>query len=249
MGGSRDLMFGRMARYYDLLYAQKDYRSESERLMALARRFGRSKGTEWLDVACGTGRHLGFLRRRYSVTGVDLSPAMLRIARRRLPGIRLRRGDMSSFRLGARFDVVTCLFSAIGHLRTEGELRTTFRNFARHLKPGGVALVEPWIDPSDFRPGFVHLVVHESPTVTVVRMAYSKRRANHSAIRYHYLVGAPGRGIRSTTETDIGLLVPRSRLLKAMEDAGLRSRFVAEGLTAQRGLLVGVKGDSLTSPG
>jgi len=241
MSSNESLQFYRLAEYYDALVAQKNYRSEVGQLERLARRFGQSKGRTWLDVACGTGRHLEFLRRTRPVCGVDLSPEMLRVARRRLPGVPLVSGDMRSFRLGKEFDVVTCLYSAIGHLRTEADLRRTFRNFARHLKPGGVAIVEPWIDPTEFHREMIHLVTHRGPKGTIVRLAYSRRRGKHSVIRYHYLIGEPGRGIRHLEETDIGLLVPRKRLLELMAQGGLQARFLRRGLPTGRGLLVGTK--------
>jgi SAM-dependent methyltransferase len=233
-------MFGQLARYYDLVYAGKDYRSETRRLVRLARQFGRSRGRAWADIACGTGRHLEYLRKSYSVVGVDRSADMLRIARRRLPGVPLHRGEMQSFRLDGRFDVVSCLFSAIGHLRTERELERTFANFARHLTPGGVMIVEPWIAPSVFRPPHLFLVHHPGPPA-VVRFSSSSRKGNRSRVHYHYLVAEPGRAIRYFQEIDTGLLVSRRGLEKAVRGAGLVPHFVSEGFTPGRGLVVGVK--------
>ena len=241
------LQFYRLAGSYDAMNARKDYRSEVGQLEAIARQFGRSGGRAWLDVACGTGRHLEFLRRNHTVRGVDLSPEMLRVARGRLPGVPLTIADMRSFRLEQQFDVVTCLFSAIGHLHTERDLERTFANFARHLKPGGVAIVEPWIDPTDFHREMIHLVTHQDPAGTFVRLAYSRRRGDHSVIRYHYLIGEPGRGIRHFEETDIGLLVSRQRLVQIMARTGLRARFLRRGLPSGRGLLVGIKPRSATA--
>ena len=234
--------FHELAEYYDPLNDQKDYRGESERLETIARRFGRAGKTAWLDVACGTGRHLEFLGQKHSTAGVDGSREMLRIARRRLPGVRLVPGDMRTFRLNLRFDVVSCLFSAIGHLRTKQEVQQAFANFARHLNPGGVAIVEPWIEPSVFRSEFIDLRTYESRALTVARCAYSSRRGNRSIIRYHFLVGKPGHDIRYYEVTDVGLLITRRALLNLMRRAGLRAHFLARGLTSGRGLLVGVKG-------
>ena len=238
---ARPLMFYRLAAYYDDLVAGKDYGSESRVLQRLARRFVRSQGRSWLDVACGTGRHLDFLRRRFRVTGLDASRAMLRVARRRLPRTRLILGDMRNFRLNETFDIVSCLFSAIGHLPTERDVAATFENFARHLKPGGVAMVEPWIDPADFRPGYVHLLTHTGRSATVVRLAFSSRRGRRSRVHYHYLIGETGRGVAHFEEVDVGLLVPRDRLVKLLEDAGLTARWLSPGLSSGRGLLIGYK--------
>jgi ubiquinone/menaquinone biosynthesis C-methylase UbiE len=239
--GSGLSQFHELAEYYDPLNDQKDYRGESERLETIARRFGRPGRTAWLDVACGTGRHLEVLGRTHPTVGVDGSREMLRIAQRRVPGVRLVVGDMRTFRLNRRFDVVSCLFSAIGHLRRKEDVRKAFANFARHLKPGGVAIVEPWIEPSVFRSGFVQLRTYEGPAFTVARCAYSSRRRNHSIIHFHFLVGKPGRGIRYYEVTDVGLLLTRGALLHLMRSAGLRSHFLTRGLTSGRGLLVGVK--------
>ena len=67
-----------------------------------------------LDVACGTGRHLEYLRSSFETEGVDADDAMLDVARARLRDVPLSVGDMRDLDLGRRFDVVTCLFSAIG---------------------------------------------------------------------------------------------------------------------------------------
>lgn len=234
-------MFHRLAPSYDDLVGAKDYRGESRLLSSLARRFGRSGGRAWLDVACGTGRHLSFLRRSYEVAGIDVSPEMLRVARRRLPGVQLVLADMRDFDLDEEFDVVSCLFSAIAHLETERDLEKAFANFARHLKPAGVVIIEPWVDPADFRSGYVHLVAHQGPGSAVARMGFSSRRGRRSAVHYHYLIGETGRGIGHFEEVDVGLLVSRRRLLKLLGDAGLEARFLRHGLTPGRGLLVGVK--------
>lgn len=234
-------MYHGLAPYYDAIYAWKNYALECRRLESVARRFGRSGGTSWLDVACGTGRHLEYLRRRHACVGVDASPEMLRIARQRLPGIRFVRGDMRTFDLREKFDVVSCLFSAVGHLRTERDLAKSFANFARHLRPGGVVIVEPWLEPSRFRPGSVHLRTYEDPKVTIVRVAYSSRRGNQSIIRYSFLIGEPERGIHHIEEVDRGFLASSRLLQELMRKTGLTPRFFRHGFTQDRGLLVGMK--------
>jgi SAM-dependent methyltransferase len=240
-------MFHRLAALYDLQYAQKDYEGEVGRLTQLFRRYGRSGGDRWLDVACGTGRHLELLRRSFQVTGVDGSADMLRVARRRLPGVRLIHADMRSFRAPGPFDAVSCLFSAIGHLPDERSLQRTYENFARHLVPGGVAFIEPWIDPANFRSGSVHLVSATDSDPVLARMAYSRRRGPHSVIDYHFLVGTKGRGIETIVERDTGLLVSPARQLALLTRAGLRPRFLAKGFSTGRGLLVATKPRSASS--
>ncbi|MCI4343442.1 MAG: class I SAM-dependent methyltransferase [Thermoplasmata archaeon] len=235
-------MYRDLAAYYDRIYTWKDYRAESNRVMALARRFGRTRGRRWLDVACGTGRHLEILRRRYDVTGVDLSRPMLREARKRLPGVRLVAGDMRSLDLHERFDVVSCLFSAIGYLRSEADLRRAFRTFERHLLPGGVLLVEPWIGPAEFRPGHVSLDVYEDESTKIARAGFSEREGPLSRITFDFLIGESGRGFRHLREVEELRLTSAARLRQLLGATGLVTTWVPPRprIRGDRGWLVGV---------
>lgn len=234
-------LYGRLARYYDAVYSFKDYRREADRVMALVGRYGRSQGREWLDVACGTGRHLEHFARRYQCTGVDASPAMLRLARRRLRRVRLVRADMQRFELGHEFDVVSCLFSAIGYVRTRAGLERAVQTFARHLKPGGVLVIEPWLTPTVFRPGFVHLTIHDTPDLKIARMSTSERRGPLSRIHMHYLIGEPGRPVRYVRDVHTSGLFSVSETNRLLQESGLRSRYLRQGLMKDRGLFIAVK--------
>lgn len=110
-------------------------------LQATFRRRGITPGT-LLDVACGTGTlALKLAREGWLVSGVDASAGMLRAARASAAeaGLRaaFRRGDMRSFRIPARFSVITCMFDSLNHLGSAAELRSAFRRVAAHLEPGG----------------------------------------------------------------------------------------------------------------
>jgi len=215
-------MYGRRADLYDRIYDAKDYAGEVRRLRGLVRRLGPRSARDWLDVACGTGRHLAELRRDFRVVGVDRSPAMLRLARRRLPGVRLVRSDMRRLALRDRFDVVSCLFSSIGYLRTERDLRAALRAFARHLRPGGLLLVEPWLAPDELRRGHVGVNVYRDAQIAIVRFGVVRRRGDLSYLDLEYLIGIEHRGVRHVTETEVLRLTPRSRWPELLRDAGLR---------------------------
>jgi SAM-dependent methyltransferase len=236
-------MYGPLAVHYDRIFSDKQYASEVAELTRIARREGVRPGARWLDVACGTGRHLEHLRRSFRVVGVDLSPAMRREARRRLPSVRLVRADMTSLALGETYDVVSCLFSAIGYLRTEREIERAFDAMAAHLAPGGVVLVEPWIDPAQFRPGHLSLDTATDGRWTIARASRSERRGDLSYIHFEYLLLEAGRPIRHVRETEVCRLTPPARLRALLERAGFRARWVRTRARpfGGRGLLVGVR--------
>lgn len=137
-----------LAQYYDRIYAFKDYAAETKRLLQIIRSSLSSDGNRLLDMACGTGAHLEHLATHFEIEGADLSDGMLAVACERLPGVPLHLADMTDFDLGSQYDVVTCLFSSIGHVETVDRLGRAAPCLARHLAPGGVLIIEPWFTPA-----------------------------------------------------------------------------------------------------
>ncbi len=232
-------MFTQSAELYDAVYASKDYGEEVQRLEALIRQHRNSPGNRLLDVGCGTGGHLVHLRQRYAVEGLDLDEGMLAVARRRLPGVPFHHGDMLDFDLGSRYDVVVCLFSAIGYASTLPQMRQAVATMAGHLLPGGVLAIEPWLPPETWRPGLPHAVFVDRPDLKVARMNVSAPAVdNISVLDFHYMV-ADASGVREFTERHALGLFSHEQYLKAFAAAGLTVRHEAEGLTG-RGLYLGV---------
>jgi SAM-dependent methyltransferase len=222
------------AAYYDRIYGFRPYREEARTLRSIARRA--TGGRRWLDVGCGTGEHLRYLEKWYDVAGVEPSPAMRRVARRKLPGVRIYPGQMQGFNLSERFDVVSCLFSAVGYLPTVTLLERTLRNFARHLAPGGVVLVEPWIFPEQYRPGRRPAVLRRDLSGAILlRMNVVERRGHRTSMVMHHLYG-DRRGVRYFAERHESTMFTRSEFAKAFRSAGLRARLLRPGLSSKRGL-------------
>lgn len=98
-----------------------------------------------LEFAVGTGRvALPLAARGVAVTGIEYSPAMIEMMRRK-PGaerIEVAQGDMATTRVPGTFRVVYLVFNTIGNLTTQDEQVACFENAAAHLEPGGSFLIE-----------------------------------------------------------------------------------------------------------
>ncbi|MFI5267548.1 MAG: class I SAM-dependent methyltransferase [Chloroflexota bacterium] len=224
---------------YDAINSWKDYPAEAEKLRGFIARFKRSPGKRLLDVACGTGKHLDLLRSDFEVEGLDLEPGMLEIAQQRCPGVPFHEGDMTSFDLGRQFDVVTCLFSAIGYCHTPAMLGQAITRMAQHLVSGGVLVVEPFIEPHQWVNGYVNAQFGEEPNLKVSRMNVSRTEGRIAILDFHFLVATPN-GVEHFTERhELGLFT-RQETEQAFRDAGLEVDFDADGLMG-RGLYMGVK--------
>ncbi len=232
-------MFTKSAAFYDLLYSFKDYAAEADKVRHVIDAANNTSRRRLLDVACGTGQHVHHLKEHFEAEGLDLDPELLTIAQRRLPDLRFTHADMVDFDLGRRFDAVVCLFSAIGYVATLERLRMTARTFTRHLEPGGVVVVEPWLTPDAFRPGHVGALIAEAPDLKVARMSTSDLRADRWVLNFHYLVGTSEGVQHFTEEHHLGLFTTED-YLNAFTDAGLLVNYDPEGIIG-RGLVIGVK--------
>ena len=230
-------MFTQTAEFYDAIYAWKDYAADVRRLDGLIAQHKRAPGVRLLDVCCGTGKHLELLRHTYDVQGLDMDPAMLAIARKRCPGVPLYQADATDFDLGQQFDVVTCLFSSIGYCVSAGQLQEAISTMERHLLPGGVLLVEPFIAPEDFHERHVNAFFVDQPDLKVARMNVSKRRGNVAILDFEYLIATSDGVQRATEHHELGLFSD-SDFREAF--AGLTVTHDREGLMA-RGLYIAVK--------
>jgi ubiquinone/menaquinone biosynthesis C-methylase UbiE len=228
-------------KFYDDIYATmgKDYAVEADKLHGFIQKYQRTDGNRLLDVACGTGSHAGLLSESYSVEGMDLNANMLKVARKKHPALRFTRGDMRDFDLGRQFDIVICLFSAIGYMRTKTELRNAIMSMSRHLLPGGVLLVEPWFTPEQWSVGRVSTILVEKPDIKIVRMSHSGMKGKISLLDFHYLVGTP-KGIKQIVEHHEFGLFTHAEYLDAFRKAGVDVIHDPEGVDG-RGLYIGTK--------
>lgn len=235
--------YTRSAAFYDAIHGYKPYAGEAQYVHERIQAHLRTGGNALLDVGCGTGAHDVHLQAHYRVEGLDLEEQLLRVARERIPDGVFHQGDMTDFDLGRTFDVVVSLFSAIGYARTEEGLRRTVANLARHLRPGGVAVVEPWLTPEIFKPGMPRLDVHESPELKIARMGRTHREGDLSVIVFVYMVGHPG-GIDHWEDRHLLGLFTQRQMRDAFAAASLEVvEYDPHGLTG-RGLYIARRPES-----
>jgi SAM-dependent methyltransferase len=228
-------MFVESAELYDAIYHFKNYARECEILRAVIAVAAPGARTV-LDVACGTGGHDKFLKEHYTVDGVDINENYLHAARAKNPAGRYTRADMTDFDLATTYDAVTCLFSAIGYVKTVERLNRAVACMARHVKPGGALIVEPWFTPADWKPGTSNLHAGEIGADKVCRMTVSSQEGNVSVMLMHYLRSTSG-GIEHYSERlELGLFT-RDEMASAFEAAKMDVRHDSEGLM-RRGLYI-----------
>jgi SAM-dependent methyltransferase len=229
-------MFSASADVYDLIYSGfKDYADETGRLAELIRT-AHPTALRILDVGCGTGEHARLLDRGhgFEVDGLDVEEAFVAMAQAKLPGRRVYQGDMTSFVVPGRYDVILCLFSSIGYVRTLANVERTLVRFRDHLTEDGIVVVEPWYSPDEFTGGDVFVKSADADRLKVCRMSWSEVDGRLSRLHFEYLIGRPSGLERASELHELGLFT-QAEMVSCFERAGLVADYDPHGLT-DRGL-------------
>lgn len=103
------------------------------------------QGKVVLDAGCGTGKFCQVVEKQGAskITGLDLSPAMIEIARKNCPSGEFKSGDLSAAELESEFfDIIICAL-VLGHIQN---LKAALDRLLKSLKPGGTIII------TDFHP-------------------------------------------------------------------------------------------------
>jgi len=190
-------VFDSYARYYDLLYCDKDYAGEAD-YVANYIRMQAPQGKRILELGCGTGAHAEHLAcMGYTVHGVDMSEAMLARAETRKatlsPEVAARLsfglGDVRTVRTGETYDAVISLFHVMSYQATNADLEAAFETASVHLQPGGLFLFDFWYGPAVLiQKPEVRIKRLEDDEIKVTRIAEPVLRVNENVVDVNYTV-------------------------------------------------------------
>ena len=184
-------VFNDYARYYDLLYQDKDYTGEAEYIHNLIMK-NAPHAASILNLGCGSGRHDRLLQKKgYAITGVDISEEMLKSARLNAEGSGLsyHHGDIRTVRVDNRFDAVISLFHVMSYLTLNEDLAAAIETARHHLKPDGVFIFDCWYGPAVLtdRP-VVRVKEIENEFIQLTRIAKPVMHPNENIVEVNYHV-------------------------------------------------------------
>lgn len=195
-----------------------------------------------LDVACGTGANLPSFAESFKVMGLDASEDMVSLAQEKCPGVEFVIADMRAFDLGRRFDAIVSLFSGVGYLVEESDLRKAVRTMAEHLNPGGVLMLEGWVEVSQWLGASVSADSYELDDLAVARVTRSGADGMRSWFTCRYTV-ATDEGIDTIDEHHVMRLADPEEFASAYGEVGLSFERMPNLLREGRAVYVGVASD------
>ena len=186
-------MFGNYSKYYDLMYAEKDYHGEVKYIANLLSSY-RLGVRRILDLGCGTGAHdVLLVEQGFKVDGVDLSTDMLAVAREKATqrGLELEFfvGDVRSLRLGQKYDAVLSLFHVMSYQTTNSDIVAAAKTAYEHLEPGGIFIFDCWYGPCVLteKPD-IRIRRLEDSDMSIVRISEPTLNANRNTVEVSYTI-------------------------------------------------------------
>jgi SAM-dependent methyltransferase len=236
--------FAEYARYYDLLYRDKDYAGETEYIHKLLKCFAPGAQTI-LELGCGTGRHAALLARKgYNLHGVEISADMLaraeELKRRECAGLLLEftQGDIRSVKLNKTFDMVVSLFHVFSYMTTNKDLAAVLTTARTHLKPGGLLIFDCWYGPAVLTDRPVTRVKRmEDDQIQVTRLAEPVMHPNENVVDVNYHVFIRNRqtgNVSEVKETHRMRYLFQPEITLLAEQAGFKVLHYEEWLTGRK---------------
>jgi SAM-dependent methyltransferase len=142
-------VFKKYANYYDFLYEDKNYGEECDFIEEAIKKYSGIKVKNILELGSGTGGHaIPLAKRKYEMTGIDVSEGMLKIAKQKTESlgltIDLQVCDIRDFEFGRKFDTVICMFAVFNYITETGDIIKTLQKVKKHLKKGGLFIIDIW---------------------------------------------------------------------------------------------------------
>lgn len=225
---------GPYSRFYDDVYASKDYSREALRIHRAIQTI-RPGAQTLAELGCGTGGHARYLARWYRILAFERSATMLAIARAKLRGLPVRLVNANIVErtdYGRHQDAIVSMFHVLNYL-TKGELETVVRKVAASLSPGGVFVFDSWNGAALLRhPPRPRARVFRSGDTTICRQSTPVHDWLSSSCEVRITLRRPSRPTSSplVVETHRMRYYLPSELIELLADQGFRVRKVSNDL-------------------
>ena len=157
------MLFNNYAKFYDLLYLDKDYLKECEYIQDIIINNGYGKNLNILDIGCGSGKHANILASfGHSLLGIDFSEEMIEIAQKnRKHNSNFETHNGIDFMLNRKFDVVLSLFHVLSYQNSNKDLNAFVKSVSSHLHKNALFVFDFWYGPA---------VLTQMPSVKIKRL-------------------------------------------------------------------------------
>ena len=138
-----------------------------------------SSQSKILDIGCGTGHHVASLSgRSVDIIGIDISPAMIKKAKKNYPDYKFEVKDATNGQIFApdTFTHILCMYFTVYYIQNKAQF---FENCYNWLMPGGYFILH-LVDRKNFDP----ILPPGNPLLYVSPQKYAKERITNTKVKF-----------------------------------------------------------------
>ena len=153
-----------------------------------------------LELCCGTGRlTLPIAKAGFDITGIDITPSMLEQAAKKAneAGLQIEfvEGDMRSFDLNEKFDLIFIPFNSIHHLYSNEDFFQMLTSVKKHLKEDGLFLFDCFnpniqyiVDAGKEQQEMSRYTTQDGREVLIKQQMQYESKVQINRIQWHYFI-------------------------------------------------------------
>ncbi|HKN14810.1 MAG TPA: class I SAM-dependent methyltransferase [Candidatus Binatus sp.] len=223
-------LYDELAEWWPLFSAPENYAEEAAFFARLLAEECKPAPRTVLELGSGGGNNALYLKSKFQMTLIDLSPQMLAVSRTLNPECKHLEGDMRTVNLARTFDAVF-VHDAIAYMTSAADLGAAIRTAYLHCRAGGVALFVPDCVRETFVAETKHgghdgdygrslrylmWVVDPDPTDTTYRTDFAIILRDHRG------------DVRFVHDSHIEGIFPRAEWIRVLHEAGFEPRTLTD---------------------
>ena len=187
------MVFEKYAQYYDLLYQDKNYQSETDFILSLLNKY-HPESEKILEFGSGSGIHGRLLANAgLKVSGIEISQQMINLGLSSIQrndqntNFSCTLGDCTSTFIGDHFEAIISLFHVLSYQTSDEKVIAMLKNAHKQLIPGGIFIFDYWYAPAVWNIGpalRIKRVTNEELAIT--RIADPESFPLQNLIKVHY---------------------------------------------------------------
>ena len=164
---------------------------------ALIKQTNPSEQSYILDIGSGTGHHISsFKAHGLNSIGIDVSPSMIKLAKKTYPDLNFKLGNVMDQRLfpDQTFTHITCFYFTIYYIQNK---QLFFSNCMHWLKPGGYVVIH-LVNRDLFDP----IIPAGNPFYIVSPQKYAKKRITNTTVQFDTIEYKSDFNIKNTVNSE-----------------------------------------------
>ncbi len=168
-------LYNELAEIVDISWNRKNYANEVKFIVDVFKKY-KIKPKLIYDVACGSGPHSKLLLEEgFNVVGVDMNKGMIRVAKKKVPKLKIHQQDMRKLNMKKKADGIITMFNAINHFSSYNDFEMMLKSYWKNLNNKGIVIFDTMFDQRNWLDEFHNARIIKQDNIVIGKVDRSFR--------------------------------------------------------------------------